>query len=229
MPGLRAAKGASHRIVFRDGVIDGWLSQGKIIDGGQSRDPGNTGDVNVLRAGLLMGKISSSGKYAPSFVGAITGAYTSGGTTLNVGAAVAAELDRLLGQSGTAEMVAIGPPSANGTVAVTNVTHSQINTSTGDITVSSLGVNKVAGTLLAVNDGRLYPLSMIPDGFGYNVFDADGSTAVDIPFEKFPIAGVIDSSQLLPVWPSDTSIQAWIWSYLSQASGGKFISDATFA
>lgn len=229
MPGLRAAKSAAHRIVFRDGVIDAWLSQGKVINGDQSRDPGNTGDVNVLRAGLLMGKITASGKYAPSFVGVIGTAYTSGGTTLATGVATAVELDRLLGQSGTAEFVAIGPPSANGTVAVTSVTHSAINVATGDITVSSLGVNKVAGTLLAVNDGRQLPLTVIPDGFGVNVFDSDGITATDQPFEKVPIAGVLDSSQLLPVWPSDTSLQAWIFSYLSQVSGGKFIGDHTYA
>lgn len=215
MPGMRTEKTATHRIVFRQGDWNSFLAGGRIIDGSESGDPGNTGDVRVLRPGTMMGKITSSGLYAPAFCGVVQSAYTSGGTTLTVSAAQAVEIDRLVGQSGTAELVAIGPPSAAGTVAVTDITHSAINTSSGAITVSSLGVNKIAGTLIAVKDGRQYPLVPIPDGYGVTVLDNDGSTALDVPFPDLPIAGVIDSSQLLLTWPSDTSLQAWIVSYMN--------------
>lgn len=222
LPGVRASKTATHRIVFRQGDWDSSLSLGKIIDGSESRDPTNTGDLDVLRPGTLMGMITASGLYAPSFVGAITGAYTSGGTTLTVSAAAAVELDRLVGQAGTAELVAVGPPSAAGTVAVTSITHSAIDTSTGAITVSSLGVNKIAGTLIGVNDGRYTPLTLIPDGYGVKVTDTDG-TSIDVQFARFPIAGVITASQILPTWPSDTSLQAWIRDAMS--TYGKFVFD----
>lgn len=228
LPGLRAAIDATPRNVFAHPGWEALLPGGRIISGADSRDPGNSPDTYVLRAGLLMGKKTSGGEYAPAFVGAISAAYTSGGTELTVSAAVAVELDRLLGQSGTAEMVAIGPPTANGTVAVTDVTHSAINTTTGAITVSTLGVDKVAGTLLAVKDGRQYPATMIGDrmhAYGVRVTDTSG-TSVDVEFSEMPISGLVITANLLPVWPSDTSLQAWIFTYLN--ANGKFIRDDAY-
>ncbi len=222
LPGLRARQSATHGIIFRQGTPY-FLAGGKLIDGAASRDPGNT-PIWVLRPGLLMGKITATGLYAPSIIGVITGAYTSGGTTLTVTAAQAAEIARRVGSSGTATLNAIGPPTANGTLATTAVTYSAVNTTTGVITVTSLGVNKVAGTLLTAADGSQTPITMIPDGYGTKVVD-DALLSVTVPFEEVPIAGVILSSLLLPVWPSDTSIQAWIRTSLSTASAGKFIFD----
>lgn len=222
LPGVRATRTATHRIVFRQGDWDSMLSQGKIIDGSESRDAGNTGDLDVLRPGTLMGMITATGLFAPCFVGVLQSAYSSGGTSLSVTAAQAVELDRIVGQSGTAELVAIGPPSAAGTVAVTDIDHSAINTSTGAITVSDLGVDKVAGTLIARKDGRQTPLTVIPDGYGVKVTDVDGAS-IDVPFDRLPIAGVITASQLLPVWPSDTSLRAWIRDAMS--TYGKFVFD----
>jgi hypothetical protein len=222
LPGIRATVTATPRIVFKQ-LSEADLAGGGIISGAASRDPGNTGDLGVLRAGLLMGKITASGKFAPALLGTIA-AYTSGGTELTVSAAVATEIERLVGQSGTAELVAIGPPSANGTLAVTSVDHSAINTTTGVITVTSLGVNKVAGTFLAVNDGRHVPLTVLPDGFGVNVLSsADNTTSQDQYFSMLPIGGVLISENLLPSWPTDTSIQAWINSSLN--TYGKFVLD----
>lgn len=224
MPGVRTARSAIPRLALRDGIFD-YLSQGRIIDGAQSRDVGNTGDLDVLRAGLLMGKITSSGKYAPAVVGAITGAYTSGGTELTVSAAAAVELDRLVGQAGTGELIAIGPPSAAGTVAATAFDHSAINTTTGVITVTSLGVNKIAGTLIAVNDGRSTPISLIPDGYGIKVTDGSG-TSLDEQWPDFPAGGIVLTANLLPVWPSDTSLRSWIETSLK--THGTFVLDAYF-
>lgn len=220
--GVRALRTATHRIVFRQNDWLSDLAQGRIIDGAQSRDVGNTGDTDVLRPGILMGKITASGKYAPCFVGVTTAAYTSGGTTLTVSAAVAAELDRLVGQAGTTELIAVGPPTAAGTVAATAFTHSAINTTTGDITVTSLGVDKVAGTLIGVNDGRHTPLTLVPDGYGVKCTDIDG-TSLDVQFNEFPIAGVVTGSQLLPVWPGDASLRAYIRDALNVY--GKFVMD----
>jgi hypothetical protein len=219
LPGVRSTVTAEHRLVFRQGW-ESYLAGGKIIDGSESRDAGNTGHLSRLRAGKLMGKITATGLYAPSVVGVLTAAYTSGGTELTVSAATAVEMDRIAGQSGTAEFVAIGPPSAAGTVAVTDVSHSAINTSTGAITVTDLAASKVVGTLIARKDGRQTPLTLIPDGYPWIVADGDGNS-IDVYFDAFPIAGVIDPEQIID-WPADTSIQAWIRTNLSTVSGGKF-------
>jgi hypothetical protein len=223
LPGLRTAVTATHRIIFKGGRWDYVsLPGGATIDASESRDPANTGFLGNLRAGLLMGKITATGLYAPSILGAISGAYTSGGTSLTVSAAVATEIDRICGQAGTAELVAIGPPTANGTNAVTDITHSAINTTTGVITVSDLGVDKVAGTLIARKDGRQLPITLIPDGYPIKVTDSEG-TSVDVGFPKLPIGGTIISENILPVWPSDTSIMAWIVEQLNAA--GQFVFD----
>lgn len=220
MPGFRTAKRATHRTAFDGGRWESYLPGGKIIDGSKSRDPGNSPDVNVLRAGTLMGKITASGKYAPTVLGEIA-AYTSGGTELTVSAASAAEIARRVGSSGTGTLKAVGPPTAAGTVAATAVTFSAVNTTTGVITVTSLGVDKVAGTLITAADGSETPITLIPDGYGVLVTDGDG-TSIDVPFAHLPIGGVIQDAQLLP-WPADLSTRAWIRAGLSTHSGGKFV------
>lgn len=221
LPGVRTAKVATHRIVFRQGDWLSDLAQGKIIDGSLSRDSGNTGDLDVLRPGTLMGKITSGGKYAPSILGITTGAYTSGGTSITVSLAQAVEIARRIGTSGN--LTYVGPPTAAGTVAVTaSVAFSAINTSTGVITVTSLGVDKIAGTFVCATDGSHLPLTFIPDGYGVKVTDVD-ATSLDVPFASFPIAGVVTASQLLPAWPSDTSLQTWIKDQLNLY--GKFVFD----
>lgn len=231
LPGFRSAVTATPRLIWRQG-IQTVFAGGTIIQGSQSRDPGNTGNIDRLRAGLLMGKITAStfgtvGLYAPAIIGVTTGAYTSGGTSLTVSAAQATELARIVGQSGTGELVCIGPPSAAGTVAVTSVDHSAINTSTGTLTVTSLGVNKIAGSFLAINDGRYTPITMIGSDYPVAVTDGDGNS-INVPFAQMPIAGCPICEQLLPTWPSDTSLQAWVMTSLSTASAGKFIFDVPY-
>lgn len=221
LPGVRATKTATHRIIFRQGDWTSDLAGGRIIDGSKSRDSGNTGDLDVLQPGLLMGKITASGKYAPSIVGVIQSAYTSGDLSFTVTAAQAVEIQRRVGSSGT--LKAIGPPSAAGTVATTSVTYSAINTTTGVITCSDLGVNKIVGTLIGVGDGSETPITLIPDGYGIKVTDVDNTTNLDVPFAQMPIAGVITATQVLPVWPSDTSLEAWINTSLN--TYGKFVLD----
>lgn len=226
MPGMGPTRRSAHRIVFRQDHLESYLAGGRVISGADSRDVMNVGAVHVLQAGTWMGELSS-GEYAPSFVGVVQSAYTSGGTSLTVTATQATEISRLLGTSGTAEMVAIGPPTANGTVAVTDIDHSAINTSTGVLTVTDLGVDKVAGTLIAVKDTRRFPRTLVPDGTGIRVTDIDGNS-VDVPFPHFPIAGVIFTSELA-LWPSDTSIQQWIIDQMNNSDGGgKFVFDSKF-
>lgn len=219
MPGMRTAQSATHRIVFYQGNWDSDLGLGRIIDGSKSRDSGNTGDLDVLRPGVLMGKITASGKYAPSIIGIMTQAQVATDTSVTVSAAQAVELVRRVGSTGTIRFV--GPPSAAGTVATFTETYSAVNTTTGVITCSGLNANLIAGSFVCADDGTYLPLTLIPDGYGVKVTDTDGSTSLDVPFAPFPIAGVVTSSQLLPAWPSDTSLREWVRDKLNLY--GKFV------
>lgn len=131
----------THRTVSRQGFWT-FLANGAIVDGSKTRDPGNSADsTRTIRPGTLMGKITSGGKYANSVIGLSSGALASTGTTLTVSAAQAAELVRRVGASGTFKLT--GPPTAAGTVRTVTVTYSAVNTSTGDITITAVGVNEV--------------------------------------------------------------------------------------
>lgn len=221
-PGILTGKSATPRIVFKGVGDNAYLPGGKIINGALSGDPLNTENVRVLRAGLMMGIITSSGLYAPSVIGVTTAAYTSGGTTLTVSAATATEIVRRVGSSGS--LKAIGPPTAAGTVAETSVTFSAVNTSTGAITVTSLGVDKVAGTFVTAADGSQTMVTVIPDGFGLKVTDRDGSS-VNIDFPRVPYCGLLNASQIIN-WPSDTSIRAWIETKMN--AHGQFVFDNNY-
>jgi hypothetical protein len=223
MPGIKALRTASWRRVFREGSLLADLAGGKVIDGAKSRDPTNS-PTTVLQPGTLMGKITASGKYAPSILGVTTVAYTSGGTTLTVAAATAAELVRRVGTSGNFNTV--GPPGAAGTVATINTAFSAVNTGTGAITVTSLGANMVVGSLIMPQDGSQNALTLIEDGYGIWVQDNDGLD-IDVPFNRMPIAGVIDDTQIVN-WPADVSTQAFLRALLSTASGGKFVFGGVF-
>lgn len=139
-PRISSERLVTHRIVSRQGFWD-YLANGAVVDGTKARDPGNTDDTFCLRPGLVMGKITSSGKYANSWLGTTSGALTSTGTSITVSAASAAEIVRRIGTSGTFKLT--GPPVASGTVRSLTATYSAVDTSTGVVTITALGVNEV--------------------------------------------------------------------------------------
>ncbi len=225
LPGVRAAQTATPRTVFRSGLILTFLPQGKIIDGQNASDPLNTGDVSVLRAGLLMGKITATGLYGASIIGVLLNAASSGATSLTVSVATATELVRRNGASGTFKL--IGPPTANGTVASQTVTYSAVVLATGVITCTAISADYVAGSFVTAGDGSDNMLTLIPDGYGLKVTDVDNTTRIPVQFPEMPVEGIIQSSQIIN-WPSDTSLQAYIITHLSTAAGGKLVFDSTY-
>jgi hypothetical protein len=217
-PGISAAVTAQKRNVSRDGHIT-YFPGNNTIEGTKSRDPGNSAhSVRSLRAGLLMGKITSGGFWAPSILGVTTVAYTSGGTELTVSAASAVEIARRVGSTGTGTLKAIGPPTAAGTNATTSITFSAVDTTTGVLTVTSLGVDKIAGTFITAADGSEVPRSFISDGYG--VLIPEDSSDVSYPF--LPISCIVDTAQIID-WPSDETLRAYIRHSLSTLAGGKFV------
>ncbi len=230
LPGTRVHTTASYRTVTSGGPLMAVLPRGRIIAGACSRDPGNTTDVTRLRAGIVMGKITSVvnslgtvGFFAPAIYGVTTNAEPTGSTSIQATAAVVTELIRRRGTTGTFNL--IGPGSAAGVVISETVTYSAASST--NITVTALTNSFIAGSFICPTDGSEDPLAFIPDGHPIRVTNQDG-TSQDIEWPTVPVSMVVDSSQLLPAWPSDTSLQEWLVSRLNRAAGGKFVFDHTY-
>lgn len=222
LPGIRAAKTASHRRILRQGDYT-FLAGVVNIDGTKARDTGNTGDLDVLRPGLPMGYATSGGLWSNSIMGLTNAAAAVGATSITLTSAAATELNRRVGASGTFKLT--GPPSAAGTVVTETVTYSAVNTTTGVATVTAITNAFISGSFVQPTDGSERPRSFIPDGFStIKATDNDGTSLASVEWPTVPVAGVIDASQLL-FWPSDTSLQAWLVARLNDASGGQFVFD----
>jgi hypothetical protein len=65
LPRIGSTSRAAFRKVFREADWGSVLPGGRIINGTKSRDPGNGTTPQYLRAGLIMGKVTSGGLYAP--------------------------------------------------------------------------------------------------------------------------------------------------------------------
>ena len=170
------------------------------IDGTLSRDPGNTGDPPVPAPGLLMGKVTSSGKYAPAILGVTTNAEAIGSTPIEASAAVVTELVRRVGASGTFTPAA---PPANGVIDSQTVTYSAASGTA--ITCTALTRRSSPGRSSSRPTARTRPRPSSRTGTA-SCTDED-EASVDREFGPLPVKGIIDSSQLLPVWPSDTAAE----------------------
>lgn len=137
LPGIGSDRTAAYRNILTSDVGLMHKPAGVIVDGSLSRDPGNTSDIDVLRAGLLLGKITTGGKYAPAIIGTLGDAYDGAATQMNVlNTPEATEISRRLGTSGTFKLT--GPPSAAGTVRTETVTYSAVGTGSGGDEVQTL-------------------------------------------------------------------------------------------
>lgn len=222
IPGLRSAKTAQHYVVFKGGYIPEVLPQGKLIDGSKARDIGNT-PITSLRPGMLMGKITSSGLYAPSIMDVLASASLASATSLTISAAGAAELVRRIGTSGTFQLQ--GPSTASGTNHSETVTYSAVNTSTGVITCSATTNAYVAGSWIQGLDGSQTILTFIPDGYPIPVVDNDGVTNLTVQFPELPVAGIIIAANLLFWNSTDTTLQGLVVTALNVAGTGRFTFD----
>src|SRR3972149_11095699 len=93
-PGVQSVRTATPRKVLLSGDGAMYFPSSKVILGANARDPLNTGDLPVLRAGMAMGRVTSDNSYAPSIIGVTTAAYADGDLTITVGAATATEIAR---------------------------------------------------------------------------------------------------------------------------------------
>ena len=181
------------------------------IDGTLSGNALNAPNSWLLQAGLLMGRVTASGKYANSIIGLTTAVYGhSGGsnTTIQTDVNTAAELVRRIGPAGTLKLV--GPPAAGGTVAVMTTAYSAVNLTTGAITITALGADLVVGSLIQPTDGSENIVTILCDAWGTTVTDATHSTRVDVFDSQLLAAGGTINTAAILNYPTDASLKAWI-------------------
>lgn len=138
-PGIGATRTAEVRAILLSDRGSQHIIGGGLVKGADSRDPGNTSYVHVLRAGLPMGKQTSGGLWAPSIYGLTTNAVGNADTSNTLAAGIITEIARRKGASGTVKFT--GPPTAGGTVRTLTVTYSAASGTT--LTFTALGVNEV--------------------------------------------------------------------------------------
>lgn len=220
LPGIKTTRTATPRRILK--TLDGAILYpgGRVINGSLSRDPLNTGDLDVLRAGMLMGKISSSGKYAPAVIGLLTANAAASATSLTVAATTVTELVRRIGATGT--FIMTGVNQNGGTVSSETVTYSAASGTT--ITCTAITNAHLAGAFIGANDESWHPLGFICDGYGIKVTDED-ATALDVPFENMVIGGIIDESQIINL-PTDPEQKEWLRAELNKT--GQFIFDEVY-
>jgi hypothetical protein len=207
LPGIGTARTATPREIISGNVhFAQYLPGLRTIDGSRSRDPLNGTDVDVLRAGIVFGKVTSGGKYAPSILGVLTVAAAASATSLTVSAATATEIVRRIGTSGTFKLT--GPPAAAGTVATQTVTFSAVNTSTGVITCSATSAAVIIGSFIQPTDGSETPICLLGNRWGIKVTDMGGAST-DVLEDQFLIAGHVKTANVVN-YPTDTSLIAWL-------------------
>ena len=64
-------------------------------------------------------------------------------------------------------------------------------------------------------------LTFLPDGFPFQVVDANGTSA-DQPFPVMPVGGIVDPENFVN-WPADASLKTYIRNALSTFAGGKYV------
>ena len=195
------------------------LPGGVVIDGSKARDIGNS-PVFDLRAGLLIGKRTSNGLWAPSIIGTTSADYSSGGTSLTVTTATATEIVRRIGSSGTFKIT--GYTSGDTSVTTASVTFSAVDTSTGVVTVSDIGDDFDSGSFIQPDDGCETILGILGDVYGIRVVDEDQND-IDVPVSDVIIGGIIDTDYIVH-YPSLSLLKSWIKTQL-RANGTGYAFD----
>lgn len=207
--GPRTGYGSTPRNITWGGITK-FKPGGGSIDSVKTRDPSNADGSTNIRAGLLMGSLTSGGKFTNCYAGVTTAAYSANAVSITTTVAAATELLRRNGSSGNLSL--IGPPTAAGTVTNQTIAYSAINTSTGVITVSGTTTASVSGSLIGFADGSQIPDSFMNDGFPRRITNNGLGTDVpgsDIAWPDIPIEAEVNEEMLIP-WPADTSLQNWI-------------------
>ena len=226
-PGVLTSYTATPREVFLANRQFAQFVAGPVtIDGTLSGNPLNAPYDWLLYAGTLMGRVTATGKYAPSVIGVTTAGYvhTGGGsTTITTDVNTAKEIVRRIGASGTFKLT--GPPTAAGTVATQTVTFSAVNTTTGNITITAIAADAVSGSFIQPNDGSEGIVTLLCDAYGKKVADQLGAARVDVFEAQFLAAGGTINVGSVVNYPSDSSLKTWVKAAIKTSCPGVNFSD----
>lgn len=226
-PGVLPAYSASPREVFlANRQFAQFVALPLTIDGALSGNPLNAPQDWVLFAGTLMGRVSATGKYAPSIIGVTTAAYSSAGggnTTITTDVNTAKEIVRRIGATGTFKLT--GPPAAGGVVASQTVTFSAVNTTTGNITITAIAADAIIGSFIQPGDGSGTIVTLLCDAWGKKVADQLGGSRVDVLEAQFLAGGGTINTASIVNYPSDASLKTWIKTALKATCPGVNFSD----
>lgn len=215
--GVRIDRAHTPRTILWSAQGAVYLPAGVVIDAVHSRDTANTGDPDVLRPGLILGKLTSTAKYAPSILGLTTILHDTSAvtTTMTLPAAVVTEIARRIGPTGSFKIV--GPPTSAGTVAIETVTYSAIASAT-TLTITATSADFAAGSLILSADGsEIFRLILDSD---LKVTTPDGTNA-DAQAPRVLVSALINTASLT-FYSTDTSVQTWIKSQLNTTLTGPF-------
>ena len=230
LPGWGPQQDALGRRIFWSQDHKVYAPGGLVIDGTNSRDLTNltvagASQSDVLQAGLVMGRITASGFYAESIIGVTNAVYNANAATVQTTAAVAAEIVRRIGTSGS--LIVTGASSANAAVTAVNtqtMTITGVNTISGAITVSQAGqVAAIAGSFLSAADGSAIPRCLIAKEDGIEIMDRFGNY-YNAQFPEALAGGAIESAQIVN-YPTDTGLQAWLKAQLRAVGIGYIFRD----
>jgi hypothetical protein len=211
LPGTGTPVVAIPKNIFRS--LDGmkFAAGGVVLDGNACGDWSNTDHPEVLQAGLILGKLSTS-KYAPTILGVLQQAQASTDTSITVSSYQATEIARRIGNSGT--LTIAGPPATAGTVASATHNYSAVNTSTGVITMTAaLGAALAVGSVVMAADGTQTPVGILPTEFGIRMTDPS-NIRLDQPLSHLLISGDLVAAQITGFLNLDPSVQTWVRSAL---------------
>lgn len=202
LPTITAGQSITPRAIFTsiNSTVFRNVPSGYVIDGARSRDTGQgayTGNsTSLLRCGLLMGKITTGGKYRPTVLGVLNRTGALNATTLTVAPAVATEIQRLVTLDGTSNnFIVSSPTSAGGTVVSTTVsilsaTTGASGTSSYVTLSSSINSVTVSGGIITPADGSQTCLTVLWEGagFGIDVTDVSGAS-IDQALTTYYVGG----------------------------------------
>jgi hypothetical protein len=196
------------------------------IDGTNSGNPANAPYTWLLWAGMPMGRITATAKYANSILGLTSAAVASGATSVTTDVNTAAEIVRRFGASGTFKLT--GPPAAAGTVAVQVVTYSAVNTTTGAITCTALSAAAVANSLIQPTDGSENILTLLCETNGLQIVDQTHTNRVDVFCSRLLAGGGTINTGMILNYPTDPSLKTFVKASLkSTCPGVTFLDDIT--
>lgn len=205
-------------IFIVDTTTGDFLPAGAIIDGQSARDPQNPIRTDELRAGLVLGKVTTtavlqsatSGMYAAAILGTLTNAFLGGTTTSGtVSTAVATELVRRSGGT-SGSVVLTGTGSVSGAAVTQTVAFSNCVVATGVITLTAPATSIKVGALLGVPDGSYTPVTLEVGPYPIRVTDINGTNQAT-PLPLIPVTHkTVDVNQIINYPSYDTVLTAWL-------------------